>query len=63
LGQATPLQPVVVEAETVGRPKFLGNPPCAYALFSDPGRTGCTRPLRCAGVAPACSTTKAPSER
>jgi hypothetical protein len=26
-GQATPLRPVVIEAETVGRPKFLGNPP------------------------------------
>ena len=48
-----PTKPVVVETETVGHPKFLGNPSCAYALFSDPGGTGRTRPLQCADVAPA----------
>jgi len=30
-----------------------GGPWCAYALFSDPGRTRHTRLLRCAGTAPA----------
>ena len=33
-GQATPLRPVIIEAETVGRPKFLGNLNCPFALFS-----------------------------
>ena len=32
-------------AETTGPPTFLGNPDCAYALLSDPGRTDHTRPL------------------
>jgi hypothetical protein len=36
-------------------------PCCPFALFSDPGRTGHTRPLKCAGTAPAMSTTKAPT--
>ena len=30
-----------------------GGPSCVYALFLDPGRTERTRPLRCAGTAPA----------
>jgi hypothetical protein len=34
---------------------------CPYALFFDPGRTACTRPLSCGGTAPARSTTKAPT--
>ena len=29
-------------------------PSCPYALFLDPGRTGRTRPLRRADMAPAC---------
>ena len=32
-----------------------------FALFFDPGRTRHTRPIRCAGTAPAMSTTKAPT--
>ena len=32
---------------------------CPFALFSDPGRTEHTRPLRCVGMAPAMTTTKA----
>ena len=62
-GSGHPQKPAFVEGETHGRPKFLGDPSCAYALFSDPGRTGRTRPLRCADMAPARSTTKAPSKR
>jgi hypothetical protein len=31
--------------ETTGSPTFPGNPNCAYALFFDPGRTACIRPL------------------
>jgi len=40
LGSATPrgrLKPV----ETTGSPKFLGNPDCFFARFSDAGRTAC----------------------
>jgi hypothetical protein len=36
-----------------------GEPWCAYALFFDPGGTGHTRPLRCAGAAPVLTKTKA----
>src|SRR5438093_6717438 len=36
--------------------------PCPYAMFSDPGRTEHTRPLRCNGMAPAMSTAKAPTK-
>jgi hypothetical protein len=32
---------------------------CADALFFDPGGTGRTRPLRCAGAAPVLTKTKA----
>lgn len=39
-----------------------GEPLCAYALFSDPGGTERTRPIRCSGTAPARNTTKAPSD-
>jgi hypothetical protein len=38
-------------------------PWCPYALFFDPGRTRHTRPIRCAGAAPAMSTTKAPTTK
>ncbi len=31
--------------ETAGSPTFLGNPDCALALLSDPGRTGGIRPV------------------
>jgi hypothetical protein len=34
---------------------------CPFALFFDPGRTEHTRPLRCDGMAPAMTTTKAPT--
>jgi hypothetical protein len=40
-----------------------GEPCCAYALFSDPGRTAVTRPLQCSGMAPAMATAKAPTIR
>ena len=42
-----PVRPPIpgVRAETTGPPTFLGNPDCAYALLSDPGRTDHTRPL------------------
>jgi len=39
-----------------------GEPSCAYALFSDPGRSGRGRSLHRAAVAPARSTTKATHE-
>ena len=38
-----------------------GGPPCASALLSDPGRIDPVRPPRRADVAPANSTTKAPT--
>src|SRR5262249_54091925 len=45
-----PPEPVVIEAETVGRPKFLGNPECPFALFSrrrqDGGHQTATVPPR-----------------
>jgi hypothetical protein len=47
-----PPEPVVIEAETVGRPKFLGNPDSRLPCSLDAGRTAGTRPLRCRGVAP-----------
>ena len=40
-----------------------GEPLCAYALFSDPGRTGRLRPLRGAGAASVREMTKAPALR
>jgi hypothetical protein len=49
--------------ETTGSPTFPGNPNCAYALFFDPGRTTCIRPLRCSSTAPAQTTTRAPTLR
>ena len=36
-------------------------PYCAFALFSDPGRTSAPRPYRRSGAAPAVQTTKAPA--
>ena len=45
--------------ETAGSPTFLGNPKCASALLSDPGRLAHTRPLRCSDAAPAVNTAKA----
>src|SRR6516225_7462648 len=45
-----PPGPVVIEAETVGRPKFLGDPDCPFALFSrrrqDRGHQTATVPRR-----------------
>jgi len=38
-----------------------GEPFCAYAVLSDPGRTGCSRPIRCIGMASVHRTTKAPT--
>ena len=38
-----------------------GEPWCAYALLSDPGGTGCVRPLRRSGMAPVQTTTRAPT--
>ena len=35
---------------------------CPFALFFDPGRTEHIRPIRCDGMAPAMSTTKAPTK-
>ena len=46
-----------------GPPKVPGESHCAYALFSDPGRTDVTRPLRWVGAAPVRETTKAPASR
>ena len=47
-----PPGPVVFEAETVGRPKFLGNPHFRLPCSTDAGRTAGTRPVRCRSVAP-----------
>ena len=44
-----------------GPPRFPDNLVCPFALFSDPGRTTRSRPLRYVGTAPAMSTTKAPT--
>src|SRR5207245_8021823 len=40
-----------------------GEPSCSYALFSDPGRSAHTRPLRCGSTAPALSTEKASHDK
>jgi hypothetical protein len=54
----TPNEPV----ETTGPPKFLGNPDCFYARFSDSGRTARTHYRGGANrVAPAKGNTKAPA--
>jgi hypothetical protein len=45
-------EPVVIEAETVGRPKFLGNPHSRLPCSVDAGRTAGTRPVRCRSMAP-----------
>src|SRR5579871_1938129 len=47
-----PPEPVVIEAETVGRPKFLENPHFRLPCSIDAGRTANTRPLQCRSVAP-----------
>src|SRR5262249_41887974 len=47
-----PPGPVVSEAETIGRPKFLGNPYFRLPCSIDAGRTAGTRPVRCRGMAP-----------
>ena len=39
-----PVRPWVME--TPGPPRFLDEPQCERALFFDPGRTQCARPLR-----------------
>jgi hypothetical protein len=49
--------------ETIRASQAPGEPRCADALFSDPGRTDVTRPLRWVGVAPVHNTTKAPTLR
>ena len=49
--------------ETGRTSQVPGEPCCPCAVFFDPGRTGVTRPLRCAGAAPAMSTTKAPTTK
>jgi hypothetical protein len=49
--------------ETIRTSQVPGEPLCPYAVFFDPGRTGSTRPFRCAGAAPAMSTTKAPTTK
>src|SRR5262249_35601017 len=47
-----PPGPVVIEAETIGRPKFLENPHFRLPCSIDAGRTASTRPLQCRSVAP-----------
>src|SRR5262245_25034590 len=47
-----PPEPVVIEAETVGRPKFLGNPHFRLPCSTDAGRTAGTRPVRWRSMAP-----------
>jgi hypothetical protein len=47
-----PPEPVVIEAETVGRPKFLGSPYFRLPCSVDAGRTAGTRPVQCRSVAP-----------
>jgi hypothetical protein len=39
------LRPGLRSVEPAGSPTFLGNPDCALALLSDPGRTGGIRPV------------------
>jgi len=43
--------PGSVSAETMGSPRFLGNPQCVLAVLSDPGRAQCARPLQRLGAA------------
>ncbi len=51
-----------IAEETTGSPKFLGNPNCPFAhVLTDPGRTACTRPLRCSNMALGMPTAKAPT--
>src|SRR5260370_34737097 len=40
-----------------------GEPCCAYALSSDPGRTAFARPFQCLGMAPAMATATASTIR
>ena len=51
-----------VRRETTRASQVPRQPCCPFALFSDPGRTTRIRPIRCAGAAPAMSTTKAPTK-
>ncbi len=45
-GVGHPVSPAgLLSMETTGSPTFLGNPHCALALLSDPGRTGSIRPI------------------
>ena len=45
-GVGHPVSPAgLLSMETTGSPTFLGNPDCALALFSDPGRTDGIRPV------------------
>src|SRR5262245_20770930 len=57
-----PPEPVVIEAETIGRPKFLGSPHSRLPCSIDAGRTAGTRPVRCRGVAPGMWTAEAPAK-
>ena len=61
-GQATPLRPVGIEAETAGRPKFLENPHFRLPCSIDAGRTAGTRPVQCRSVAPGIRKAKAPTK-
>ena len=61
-GVGHPVPPAgILSVETAGSPTFLGNPHCALALLFDPGGSDTPWPWRCAGAAPALSTTKAPA--
>src|SRR5262249_45916483 len=44
-----------------GSPRFLGNPPVPMPCSSTPAGPDTPGPVRCAGTAPAMSTTKAPT--
>jgi hypothetical protein len=52
-----------IRRETTRASQVPRQPCCPFARFSDPGRTGHTRPLKCASTAPVASTTKAPTTR
>jgi len=53
LDPCSPVARPAFSAETMGPPRFLGNPLCVPAVLSDPGRAQCAWPVRSARVLPA----------
>jgi hypothetical protein len=54
------LQPGTRSVETTGSPTFLGNPNCALALLSDPGRTNASGHINASARPPICPPRRLP---